>query len=95
MTGADVRACPQEPTAGFAVLSFMRVPEENCNMVLLATVTLFSAIVAMIAGLWQGPQSAAAEASPAYKPPIYLAAGRTPVRVVGAPFVPNLNPRDR
>jgi hypothetical protein len=61
-------------------------------------VTLCSAIVATIAGLWQGTQqgSQSAAASPSSdKPPIYLAADRTPVRVVGAPFVPNLNPRDR
>jgi hypothetical protein len=69
-------------------------------MVLLVAVTLCSAIVATIAGLWQGTQqgsqSAAAAAGPSSdKPPIYLAADRTPVRVVGAPFVPNLNPRDR
>lgn len=73
----------------------MRVREENCNMILLTAVTLFSATVAIIVGVWQGPPSAAAEASPPDKPPIYLAADRTPVRVVGAPFVPNLNPRDR
>jgi hypothetical protein len=102
MTGVDVRPSPQEPTAAFAVFSFMRVREENCNMVLLGAVTLFSTIVAIVAGVWQGPQSTAAEASPkaspSDKPPIYLAADRTlvpPVRVVGAPFVPNLNPRDR
>lgn len=67
-------------------------------MVLLGAVTLFSTIVAIIAGVWQGPQSTAANASPSDKPPIYLAADRAPVppvRVVGAPFVPNLNPRDR
>jgi hypothetical protein len=68
-------------------------------MVLLVAVTLCSAIVATIVGLWQGTQqgsqSAAAAAGPSSdKPPIYLAA-ETPVRVVGAPFVPNLNPRDR
>jgi hypothetical protein len=64
-------------------------------MILLTAITLFSAIVAIIVGVWQGPQSTAAEASPRDKPPIYLAADRAPVRVVGAPFVPNLNPRDR
>jgi hypothetical protein len=76
----------------------MRVREENCNMVLLTAVTLFSAIVAIVAGVWQGPQPTAAEASPRNKPPVYLAADRPPlppVRVVGAPFVPNLTPRDR
>jgi hypothetical protein len=61
-------------------------------------VMLVSATVALIAGVWPGSQSTATEARPADKPPIYLAADRTavpPVRVVGAPFVPNLNPRDR
>jgi hypothetical protein len=92
MTGVDVRATPQEPSAGFAVLFFMRVPEENCNMVLLATVTLFSVMVAVIAGWWQGLSVTPAEA--AIKPPVYVA-NRTEVRVVGAPLVPNVNPRDR
>jgi len=65
----------------------MRVREENCNMVLLTAVTLFTAIVAVIASWWEGPQTAS-------KPPVYLAE-QTPVRVVGAPFVPNVNPRER
>ena len=84
----------REPTAAAAVLSFTRVREENCNMVLLAAVTLFSAMVAMIAGWWQGPQPSAAEA----RPPVGLADRtdvRTEIRVVGAPFMPNVNPRDR
>jgi hypothetical protein len=76
----------------------MRLREENCNMVLLATVTLVSAMVAIIAGCWQGPPLATA------KPPVYVVgravadravADRTEVRVIGAPFVPNVNPRDR
>jgi hypothetical protein len=71
----------------------MRLREENCNMVLLATVTLVSAMVAVIAGWWQGPLLAAA------KPPVYVAnravTDRTEVPVVGAPFVLNVNPRDR
>jgi len=71
----------------------MRVRAENCNMVLLATVTLVSAMVAVIAGWWEAPQPAAA------RPPVYVAdqavAHRTEVRVVGAPFVLNINPRDR
>jgi len=45
----------------------MRVREENCNMVLLATVTLVSAMVAVIAGWWEAPQPAAA------RPPVYVA----------------------
>jgi len=71
----------------------MRVREENCNMVLLATVTLVSAMVAVISGWWEAPQPAAA------RPPVYVAdqavADRAEVRVVGAPFVLNINPRDR
>jgi hypothetical protein len=73
----------------------MRIREENCNMVLLVTVTLFSAIVAMAATLWQGAQTVTAETGPrSDRPPLYLAADRTPVRLVGAPFVPNLSPRE-
>jgi len=68
----------------------MRLREENCNMVLLAAVTLFGVVVAVIAGWWEGPQPSVAEA----KPPVTFA-DQTPVRVVGAPFVPNVNPRDR
>lgn len=78
-------------------------------MILLVTVTLFGAIVAVAATLWQGPQIAAAETgSRNDTPPFHvvadrdlardlapdLAADRTPVRVVGSPFVPNLNPRE-
>jgi ABC-type phosphate transport system substrate-binding protein len=71
----------------------MRLREENCNMILLATVTLVSTMVAAIAGWWQAPSSAAT------RPPISVAnrtvADQTEIRVVGAPFVPNINPRDR
>jgi hypothetical protein len=67
----------------------MRVPEENCNMVLLATVTLFSVTVAAIAGWWQG--TAVIPSQAATRPPVYIA-NRTAVRLVGAPFVPNVNP---
>jgi hypothetical protein len=62
----------------------MRVREENCNMVLLAAVTLFCAMVAVAADWWQGPKQTSAEF-----------AAQTPVRVVGAPFVPNVNPSIR
>ena len=59
----------------------------------LVALLLVGAMVAMIAGCWQGPPLAAA------KPPVYVAnravANRTEVRVVGAPFVPNVSPRDR
>jgi hypothetical protein len=63
----------------------MRIPEENCNMVLLATVTLAGAIVAAgVALLGSAPASQ----------PAYLA-DSTPVRIIGAPFAPNTNPRER
>ena len=68
----------------------MKVREENCNMVLLAAVTLVSAIVAGGVALLE-PATAQQEAS---TPPAYLA-DSTPVRVVGAPFVPNTDPHRR
>ena len=66
----------------------MRVREENCNIVLLTAVVLLSAVIAGIANWWAGPQTASTKA------PAHFAE-QTPVRVVGAPFVPNVNPRER
>ncbi|HKU08962.1 MAG TPA: hypothetical protein VJR30_23085 [Bradyrhizobium sp.] len=68
----------------------MRILEENRNMVLLASVAAVSLAVAGIAALF-GPATARQEA--ASQPP-YLA-DSTPVRVVGAPFVPNTDPHRR
>jgi len=68
----------------------MRVPEENRNMVLLATVTLFSALLAVVAATFDPEPSTAQTAS---KPTI-VADQPTPVRVIGTPFVPNTNPRE-
>jgi hypothetical protein len=68
----------------------MRVPEDNRNMVLLAAVALVSVMVAGGVALLDpapAPQPVAAQ-------PAYLA-DSTPVRIVGAPFVPNTNPRER
>jgi len=67
----------------------MRVPEENRNMVLLATVTVFSALLAFVAATFDPEPSTAQTAS---KPP--AVADPTPVRVIGTPFVPNTNPRE-
>jgi hypothetical protein len=68
----------------------MRIREENCNMVLLATVMLVStAIAATVALIGPAPAKQEATSQPAY------AADSTPVRIVGAPFVPNTNPRER
>jgi hypothetical protein len=80
----------------------MRIREEDCNMVLLAGVTLLSVTVATTAA-WLEPASAG-KSTPDYasapppssveKPSIRLA-DQAPVRVIGAPFVPNTNPRER
>ena len=68
----------------------MRIREENCNLILLVMVTVVSAMIAGGATLL-GP----APASPAKdKKPVYVA-DRTSIRVIGAPFVPNTNPRER
>ena len=105
----------------------MRIREENCNLVLLAGVTLVSTVIAGAAALLE-PASAASKSRPVYvaaatsspsaaaassssaatapspsantpaiapeKKPARLV-DQTPVRVVGAPFVPNTNPRER
>jgi hypothetical protein len=68
----------------------MKVREENCNMVLLAAVTLVSLGIAGVVALFE-PATAKQEIATS---PAYLA-DSTPVRVVGAPFVPNTNPRER
>lgn len=66
----------------------MRIKEENRNMVLLATVTAFTAAIAGVIALAEPASDPAPASSPAYL------ADQTQVRVVGAPFAPNVNPRD-
>jgi hypothetical protein len=65
----------------------MRIPEENRNMVLLATVTAFTAAIACAVALLD-PAPAQTDSKPAYL------AEQTPARVVGVPFEPNTNPRE-
>ncbi len=65
----------------------MSIPEENRNMVLLATVTVFTAAIAWTVALVD-PAPAPSDSKPAYL------ADPTPVRVVGAPFEPNTDPRE-
>ena len=76
----------------------MRIREENCNMVLLAVVTLFAVAIAGGASLLgSGDTSRFADRITvrlADKPVTYVS-DQPPVRVIGAPFVPNTNPRDR
>lgn len=59
-------------------------------MVLLTAVAAASVAIAGCIALFE-PATAKQEAA---GPPAYLA-DSTPVRVVGAPFVPNVNPRER
>ena len=81
----------------------MRIREENCNVVLLAVVTLFAVAVAGGATLVGPTDSKAARladrtTAPAQPPSAdkrIISVGDQPVRVVGAPFVPNTNPRER
>jgi hypothetical protein len=89
------------PLAGFPR---MRIREENCNVVLLAVVTLFAVAVAGGATLVGPTDSRVARladrtTAPAQTPStdkrIISVGDQPPVRVVDAPFVPNTNPRER
>jgi hypothetical protein len=76
----------------------MKIREENCNMFLLAMVTVFTVVIAASASL-VGPIDKApvrfAEQAAATDKPIVYVTDQPAVRVVGAPFVPNTNPRER
>ena len=81
----------------------MKIREENCNMFLLAVVTVFTVVIAASSS-WVAPKDKApvqfaerttrAEQAPADKPVGYVA-DQPAVRVVGTPFLPNTNPRER
>jgi hypothetical protein len=68
----------------------MRIREDNRNMVLLAAVAAVSIAIAGMVALYE-PATAKQEAT---SRPAYLA-DSTPVRVIGAPFVPNVDPHRR
>jgi len=84
----------------------MRIREEDCNLVLLTVVTLFTLAIAAGATLLEPVSSV--EKKPVYladrtvgvpatspdKPSVTLVEGGS-VRVIGTPFVPNTNPRER
>jgi hypothetical protein len=82
----------------------MRVREENCGMLLFAAITLFSVAIAGGAALLEAAPMTGKKpvyladrtvpVPPADRKPVYLA-DQTPARVVGTPFVPNVNPRER
>ncbi len=72
----------------------MRIREENRNMVLLGTVTLCCTIVAGTLALLEPVVGPPPERQVADRGSIETTA-LEPVRVIGAPFVPNVNPRQR
>ncbi|KYG98922.1 hypothetical protein SE91_10755 [Bradyrhizobium sp. DOA1] len=72
----------------------MRIREENRNMFLLATVTLCCGAVAGTVALFE-PAAAPGPAQQVAQRMAIDATAQTPVRVVGAPFEPNVNPRQR
>ncbi|MBT1511929.1 hypothetical protein KIP88_15580 [Bradyrhizobium sp. SRL28] len=83
----------------------MRIREENCNMVLLAVVTSFSVAIACGATLLgfadNKPVQLAdrttgrVEQAPSPDKRIIYVNDQPQVRVIGAPFIPNTNPRER
>jgi len=81
----------------------MRIREENCNLILLAAVTLVVAVIAggaNLLGFTDKPARFAdrtirSEQTTALDKPIIYVSDQPAVRVVGAPFVPNTNPRER
>jgi len=88
----------------------MKIREENCNMVLLAVVTLFAVVVASGATLVEpndnkpvrlADQTTAVEQASAPAPtrsaerPIINVSDQPQVRIIGTPFLPNTNPSQR
>jgi hypothetical protein len=80
----------------------MRIREENCNMVLLAVVASFSVAIAGGATLlgnkpvqFTDRTTGRVEQVPSPDKRIIYVSDQPPVRVIGAPFVPNTNPRER
>jgi hypothetical protein len=67
----------------------MRVREDNRDMVLLASVALLCALIALAAAAFDPASSTARTANQQA-----ALADQTPVRIVGVPFVPNTNPRE-
>ena len=82
----------------------MRIPEENCDMVLLAAVTLVSMAVAGGAALLGSSDTNRTFAdrtfgytvtAPSSDKHIISVSDQPPARLVGAPFVHNTKPRER
>ena len=67
----------------------MRVREDNRNMVLLASLALLCALIALAAAAFEPAPSTARTPNQQA-----VLADETQVRTVGVPFVPNTNPRE-
>jgi hypothetical protein len=83
-----------EPTTCLARSCFMRIREDNRNMVLLATIALCCAVVAGTAALMGSAEGTVRTAQVADNAPA-VSVDQAPVRVIGTPFVPNVYPRER
>ena len=86
----------------------MKIREENCNMVLLAVVTLFAVVAASGATLVEpndnkpvrlADQTIALEQTPAQTRSVERqminVSDQPQVRIIGTPFLPNTNPSQR
>lgn len=77
----------------------MRIEEENRSVLLIGAVTLCCAVVVGTFALFEPVFGQAPERSSTERRVANSGRGDTPalvpVRVVGAPFVPNVNPRQR
>jgi hypothetical protein len=104
-----LRPHPGRETAGTNLLRtrfpVMRIREENCNMILLAVVASLSVAIAGSATLlgfadntpvqFADRTTGRVEQAPSPDKRIIYVSDQPPVRVIGAPFVPNTNPRER
>jgi hypothetical protein len=98
-------ALPAGTTLSLPRFSRMRIREENCNMILLAVVASFSVAVAGGAALlgfadnkpvrFADRTTGGVEQAASPDKRIIYVNDQPPVRVIGAPFVPNTNPRER
>ena len=98
-------ALPAGTSPSLPRFSRMRIREENCNMVLLAVVASFSMAVAGGATLlgfagnkpveFADRAADRVEQAPSPNKRIIYVNDQPPVRVIGAPFVPNTKPRER
>jgi hypothetical protein len=63
--------------------------QEDNSVLLLTAVALICGMIAVLPGLFEPAASVATS-----RPPTHVAS-QEPVRVIGTPFIPNTNPRER